>query len=83
MTECKITNLKHTTESQKSIRREHKHNTKEIIKPQKEKKNNKEKIQNQLENKDKNGNKYISINNYLNCQWIKCCNQKTMSGRSD
>ena len=28
-----------------------------------------------------NDNKYIYVNNYLKCQWIKCSNQKTYSGR--
>ena len=25
--------------------------------------------------KNKNGNKYIPINNYFNCQWTKCSKQ--------
>ena len=29
------------------------------------------------------GNKYISINNHLKCQWTECYNQKTQSSRLD
>ena len=43
----------------------------------------KRETQNQLENKVLNGNKYISINNHLKCQWTECSNQKTQSGRLD
>ena len=28
-----------------------------------------------------NDNKYIYVNNYLKCQWIKCSNQKIYGGR--
>ena len=27
----------------------------------------------------KNGNRNIHIDNYLKCEWIKCCNQKTQA----
>ena len=30
-----------------------------------------------------NGNKYVSISNHIKCQWTKCSNQKTQSGRLD
>ena len=30
-----------------------------------------------------NGNKYLSINNYLKCQWTKCSKQKTWRSRVD
>ena len=58
---------------------EHKHN----IKSQKEKRRNKEEIQNQPENKGEMAIKNVFINNYLKCQWIKCTNQETHSGRLD
>lgn len=29
------------------------------------------------ENNEQNGNKYITINNYFNCEWIKFSSQKT------
>lgn len=32
------------------------------------------KYKNQLENKILSGNKYIFINNYFKCHWIKCSN---------
>ena len=35
------------------------------------------------ENKFKNGNKYISIKNYLIYQWTKWSNQNIKSGRLD
>ena len=69
---------KHSVDLQKPKRREHKHNVKGNHKLQKEKK----KYKNQLENKVLSGNKYISINNYFKCHWIKCSNQKTREGFS-
>ena len=60
------TNQKHTIYSQKPKRRAHKHNTKENHQTTKGKRN-KEEIQHQLEHKVQNGNKYISINNHLEC----------------
>ena len=64
------TNQKHTIDSQKPKRREHKYNTKENHqatkgKTKKQTERNTEDIQHQLENKVSNGNKYIPINNYL------------------
>ena len=82
------TNQKHTIDSQKKKkkRREHRHNTKESHQTTKVKinKRDEEETQNQQENKVENGNKYyISINNYLKCQWTKWTNQKTKRGRLD
>ena len=80
------TNQKHTVDSQKPKRREHKYNTKEnhqVTNGKTKRKRKEEEIQNQWEKKVQNGNKYISINNYLKCQWTKCSNQKTQSGRLD
>ena len=44
---------------------------------------NKEQLQKQLEDKDWNGNNYISISNYFKCQWTKSFNQKIYSSRMD
>ena len=55
----------------------------EIIEPKKKTKtkSKKEERRNNQKTKFKNGNKYMSINNYLKCQWTECSNQKTQSGR--
>lgn len=37
---------------------------------------NKGELQKQLENKVLNDNKYIPINRYFKCQWIKCSDQR-------
>ena len=74
------TNPKHTIDSRKPKIRKHKHkikgNQKATKRKTKRKKRNKEETQNQLENKVSNGNKYISINNYLKYEWTKHSNQK-------
>ena len=69
---------KHSTDSQKPKRREHKHTKMKLIKVQKEKQKLKKKEQRRnkklLENKVYKGNKYTPISNSLKCQWIKCSN---------
>ena len=44
---------------------------------------NKEELQKQLEDKDWNGNNYISNSTYFKCQWTKSSNQKIYSSRMD
>ena len=34
-------------------------------------------LQNQIQNNKVNGNRIIHINNYLECKWTKCSNEKT------
>ena len=71
-------NQKHTIDLQKNKKERTQAWQKENCQTTKGKtKRNKEEIQNQLENKVENGNKHISINNYLKCQWSKCSDQKT------
>ena len=80
------TNQKYTIDSQKPKTREHKHNTKENLQTTKGKRKRKEQrrnIKSKGEKKVWNGNKYISNNNFLKCQWTKYSNQKTHSGRLD
>ena len=81
LTYLRNTNQKHSIDSQKPKRTEHKHTYKRNSSNQKgkakiKKKRNKEEANNYLENKVQKGNKYISINNYLKCQWTKCSNGK-------
>ena len=71
------TKQKHTIDSQKPNRREHKHNMEENDQTTKGKtkreRKKQEKIQNQLENKVENGNKYIYVNGWnFKCQCTKC-----------
>lgn len=39
--------------------------------------------ENKTKNLKNNGNKNIPIDNYLECKWIKCSNQKTQTGYMD
>ena len=56
---------------------------KTVIKTQgkraKEDERNKNKLQEQTKDNERNGNKYILINNYFKCKWTKCLNQKTQA----
>ena len=75
------------TANQKSItdiyiykKRESKHNTTDSHQiTRRKQKNNERKRQKQPQNNEQNGNKSISIYNYLKCKWIKLSNQKTLS----
>lgn len=57
---------------------------KKIIKPQKEKEtqtNKRNRTMQELEKQGLYGNWYTHTQYYLKCQWTKCFNQKTHSGR--
>ena len=60
---------KHKTKDGRQTRREENKRGREEKRPTKTN-------QEQLEN----GNRNIPIDNYLKCKWIKCSNQKTLTG---
>ena len=73
------TNQKHTIDSQKPKEREHKYNTRknhQTTKWKAERKRDKEEMQKSTGKQCLKWHKYISINNYIKCQWTKCSNQK-------
>ena len=68
------TKHKSKVDTQKIMRQESKYTTKESH--QAIKRTRKE-LLNSQKTMNKNGNKYISINNHFQCKWPKCSNQKT------
>ena len=73
------TNQKPTTDTQKPKRKETKHTTEEKSNHNMRKKQTEKNYKN-WETKNKNGNRYVLIINYFNCQWSKCSNQQTQGG---
>ena len=74
------TNQKPTMDIHKTTKKGMQTYYKRIIKPKWEKKiriNEQRKTMKTTENEEKDGNKYIHINNYFKCQWTKCSDQKT------
>ena len=40
-------------------------------------------LQKQIQKNEQSCNRFIHIDNYLKCKWIKCSNQKSQTGRVD